>query len=73
MSKEVLTFGNIEIEKNKFYCHKTPAHLRGVNIEKLLVSSKISFGEKNNSLNNVLMNTSVGCFLNWLLFKLPAF
>ena len=24
MSKEMLTFDNIEIEKNKFYCHKTP-------------------------------------------------
>ena len=23
MGKEILTFGNIEIEKNKFYCHKT--------------------------------------------------
>ena len=24
MCKEILTFGNIEIEKNKFYCYKTP-------------------------------------------------
>ena len=24
MGKEILTFGNIEIEKNKFYHHKTP-------------------------------------------------
>ena len=23
MGKEILTFGNIEIEKNKSYCHKT--------------------------------------------------
>ena len=24
MGKEILTFGNIEIEKNKFYHHKAP-------------------------------------------------
>ena len=24
MSKEILTLGDIEIEKNKFYPHKTP-------------------------------------------------
>ena len=24
MGKEILTFGNIKIEKNKFYRHKTP-------------------------------------------------
>ena len=24
MGEEILTFGDIEIEKNKFYCHKAP-------------------------------------------------
>ena len=47
MSKEVLTFGDIEIEKNKFYHHKNPILLKDVDIEKVLVSSKISSGEKN--------------------------
>ena len=47
MGKEILTFGNIEIEKNKFYRHKTPIILGDVDIEKVLVSKKISFGEKN--------------------------
>ena len=47
MGKETLTFGNIEIEKNKFYCHKTPAFFFGDgDIKKVLVSSKISYGEK---------------------------
>ena len=46
MGKEILTFGNIEIEKNKFFRNKIPFHLRDVDIEKVLVSSKISFGEK---------------------------
>ena len=47
MGKEILTFGNIVIEKNKFYCHKTPIFLRDLDIEKVLVSNKIYFGEKN--------------------------
>ena len=45
MSKEILTFGDIEIEKNKFYCTKRPNLLKDVDIEKVLVSNKISFGE----------------------------
>ena len=27
MGKEILTFGNVELEKYKFYCHKTPTFL----------------------------------------------
>ena len=46
MSKETLTFGDIQIENNKFYCYKTPILLGDVGIEKVLVSNKISFGEK---------------------------
>ena len=47
MGKEILTFNNIQIEKSKFYRHKTPIFLEDVDIQKVLVSSKISFGEKN--------------------------
>ena len=47
MGKEILTFEDIEIKINKFYRNKTPIFLGDVNIEKVLVSSKISFGEKN--------------------------
>ena len=47
MGKDILMFGNIEIEKKKFYCQKTPVPLKDVDIEKALVSNKISFGEKN--------------------------
>ena len=47
MGNEILTFGDIEIEKNKFYHNKTPIFLKYVDIEKLLVFKKISFGEKN--------------------------
>ena len=47
MGKEILMFGNTEIEKNKFCRHITPNFLGDVDIEKVLVSNKISFGEKN--------------------------
>ena len=46
MGTEILMFCNIEIEKNKFYHHKNPIFLGDVDIEKVLVSNKISFGEK---------------------------
>ena len=46
MGKEILTFGDIEIEK-KIYLNKIPIFLKNVDIEKVLVSHKISFGEKN--------------------------
>ena len=44
MGKEFLTFGDIEIEKNKFYHHKNPILLKDVDTEKVLVSN--SSGEK---------------------------
>ena len=47
MGKEILTFGDIKIEKNKFYRHKTPNLLKDVDIKKVLVSNKIPFDEKN--------------------------
>ena len=46
MGKEILTFGNIEIEKSKFYHYKSPVFLRDIDIEKVLVCNKISFTEK---------------------------
>ena len=46
MGKEVLPFGDVEIEKNEFYCYKSFAPLREVDIEKVLVSNNVSFGGK---------------------------
>ena len=46
MGKEILTFGNIGIEKSKFYRHKTPIFLGDVDIEKVLVSKNIFLVEK---------------------------
>ena len=47
MGDEILTFGNVEIEKNEFYYYKSPIFLKDVDIEKVLVSKKIPSGEKN--------------------------
>ena len=42
----ILTFGDIETEKNKFYGYKSFVSLRDIGTEKVLVSNKICFGEK---------------------------
>ena len=46
MSKKIITFGDIETEKNKFYHHKSPIFLKDADIEKILVSNKIYSAEK---------------------------
>ena len=46
IGKEFLTFGDIEIEENKFYHHISLVPLRDVDIEKVLRSNKISSTEK---------------------------
>ena len=43
MSKEIEKFGDTEID---FFCHKSPIFLKDVDIEKVLVSHEISYGEK---------------------------
>ena len=53
MGKEIITFGDIEIEKNTFYCHKSPISWKDVDIEKVL-SNKISSSEKN-TINTLLV------------------
>ena len=45
MGKENLTFRNIETEK-KMYRYMTPLFKKDIDLEKVLVSNKISFGEK---------------------------
>ena len=59
MSKEILTFGLIEIEKNKFYHHKSRIYLKNTVIEKsrnlsprfFLVKKKVSFGGLSDNSN----------------------
>ena len=45
--KEFLTFGDIEIEKNKLYNLKTHIFWGDKDIKKVVASNKVSFGEKN--------------------------
>ena len=54
MGKDILTFGDIEIEKNKFYCHKNRIFLKDVDIEKVLVSNKLFSGKK--TVNTLLVS-----------------
>ena len=42
MGKEILTLGDIEIEKTKFYCYKSLVPQKDVDSEKVLVSNRIT-------------------------------
>ena len=46
MGKKFKSLAILKSKKKKIYYHKTPVFLRDVDIEKLLVSKKIFFGEK---------------------------
>ena len=46
MGKEILTLGDIEIEKKIFYGNKIPILFKYIDTEKVSASDKISFGEK---------------------------
>ena len=46
MGKEIVTFGNTEIEKQKFDHGKNLALLEDLDIDKIQVSSMVSSGEK---------------------------
>ena len=43
IGKDILTFGYIGIQKNKFYRNKIPIFKKDGGIEEVLVSEKISF------------------------------
>ena len=55
MGKEFSNFVKTEVEKNKLYHHKTLIFLKDVDIEKLLISSKISLGRKSTLLVTCLI------------------
>ena len=44
MGKEILTFGDVEIKKRNFFAIKVLFFLEHADIEKVLVSNKISSG-----------------------------
>ena len=46
ISKEIITFGYTETENRKFHRYKNPNFLEDPNDDNILISNKISFGEK---------------------------
>ena len=46
MDEEIVTFEDIEIEKDKFYRYKSPIFLEDVDIENIVIFKKRSSNEK---------------------------
>ena len=46
MDKKVIKSGDTEIEKHKFHQHKNPILRNDIDINKIVVSNKVSFGKK---------------------------
>ena len=46
MNRKTLKFGDTEIEKHKFYQHKSPILSNNIDINEIVVSNKISFDKK---------------------------
>ena len=46
MVKTIIKFGDNEIEKEKFHQHKRPISINKIDINKIVVSNKTSFGKK---------------------------
>ena len=42
----MITYHNIDVEKYKFYQHKNPILIYDVNIDRIVASNKVLFGEK---------------------------
>ena len=73
-SIEILTFGDIEIEKNKFYCSKSPIFfLKDVDIQKVLISNKISSGEKKQYSIGYLYNDHIIKLVHIMLSKTSTY
>ena len=45
MDKKIMKFDDTEIEKYKFHQHGSPIYIDNVDINKIVVSNKLSFGE----------------------------
>ena len=46
MKKSILKFGDIEIETQKFHKRKRPIMIKNIDINKVVLSIKISLGKK---------------------------
>ena len=46
MDKNVIKFGDTEIEKHKFHQRKSPISINNIDINKIVVSDKVSLEKK---------------------------
>ena len=46
MEITIMKFSDIEIQKQNFHQHKEPIFIKNININKIVVSNKVSFGKK---------------------------
>ena len=46
MVKTIRSFGDIEIQRQRFHQHKGPITIKNIDINKIVVSNKVSFGKK---------------------------
>ena len=46
VNKDSLTFDDIEVEKRRFHYSKYPLDINDVDINKIMVFNKVSFGKK---------------------------
>ena len=44
--EKIIKFGDIEIQKQKFHQYKNPISIKNIDINKIVVSNKVSFGKK---------------------------
>ena len=44
--EKIITFGDIEIEKQNFHQHKESFSIKNIDINKIAISNKVSFGKK---------------------------
>ena len=45
MEKTIKKFGDTEIEKQQFHQHKRPISIKNIDINKIVLSNKVSFGK----------------------------
>ena len=46
MGKTIIKFGDIKIKNQKLYQHKRSTSIKNIDINKIVVSNKVSFGKK---------------------------
>ena len=46
MEKTIISFGDIAVQNQKIHQHKRPISIKILDIDKIIVSNKVSFGKK---------------------------